>query len=256
MNSLYELAHNLSGGEIGVVKTYLNFLCPERDETFASKLFDYLLQKKECPSEKDSCIYLYGTAWEKEEPLRKLQYRLKTKILDALCIELNEEKKEKLDELDYAAFRVKKKSIQSRLLYFSNTKLVIARELIDDIIAECRKYELYGALAEHLDIKKWRYAFREGEKEFTKIVSKAEFYKECERAQAKANDYYYKLIFVSEKNAAGEQKVNAFLKKAIRELNLLAEKTKSDSVKYYLKFFELYSFMRGKNYKAMKPCGK
>ncbi|MBI3502799.1 MAG: hypothetical protein HY063_13490 [Bacteroidetes bacterium] len=252
MLALEQLIQNLPPKDTEVMKKYLLLFTDENrhEATLPLKLFNYLLHKRKTATAADACLFIYGSGRNKQGKFRKLCWRLKQKIFDCLCTELNYEKKEMLDEMDWAAFRVRKKAAISRLLFFHNNASEIARQLIEEIISESKKFEFYETLAEHLDTKNWIYNFKEGEKEFDKIVSEAGFYRECHRANAKATNYYYKLIFVSEKNAGNEQKVKSFLKKAVRELALLAEKTKSNKIKYYLKYFELEINFRNKDYKA------
>src|SRR5688572_32298282 len=92
MDSLYELVHGLSPKELSVVKSYLSFFSGSQksEDTLPVKLFNYFLSRRQPPSEKDVCVFIYGTERNKEDQFKKLKNRLKTKILDALPTELNE----------------------------------------------------------------------------------------------------------------------------------------------------------------------
>jgi hypothetical protein len=259
MSSLHELIHGLSPRETTIVKNYLQFFSGNKqsENILSVQLFDYIHNAKEKPSDEDCCKAIYGTGKDNHESFKKLKYRLKSKILDSLLTDLGEDKKEMMDEVDYAAFRVKKKSIQSRLLYFSNPHSETSRELLEEIIAECKKYEFYNILEEHLDIQKTRYTFKNGEKEFDKASAEVLHYRQCADAVSKANDYYYKLIFISEKNEKDGVKIRTFLTDVISELTQSAIKTKSNMIRYFLKFFEIYYYMRSKSYlKARDICAE
>lgn len=257
MSSIHELIHGLSAREISIVKNFLNFSNRQSEDKLSLQLFDFLLNAIKEPSDEDCCINIYGTSDDKQESFKKLKYRLKTKILDSLLIDPGDEKKGMMDEVDYAGVRVRKKSIQARLLYFSNPKSETARALLEEIIAECKKFEFYNILVEHIDIEKVRYIFKNGEKEFDKAIAEGNYYRMCADAVTKANDYYYKLIFVSEKNKKSDPATRAFLTDTITELTELVTRTKSNMIRYYLKFFEIYYYMKSKNYaKARDICSE
>ena len=255
MLPLQELIQNLPQKEIEVAKRFLKFFSEDKkQDTLLTKLFNYLLSHKKPLTEADCCNFIYGTQ-RKMETYRKLQYRLRTKVFDSLCTELNEEKKEMMDEVDLAAFRVRKKSIQARILFYLNPKLDSARELLDEVITECKKFEFYNVLTESIEIKRVRYIFKEGKKAYDKSIAESHYYKECANWVIKANDYYYQLIFIADKNEKRNNNADVFLNNTIKELQVLTQKTRSNMIKYYLKFFELYQFMKNEEYvSARKVC--
>ena len=132
MEELYTLAQKLTSGERSIVRIYLRCFSthPCEEETLTERLFDYLLRTSTEPSEKDCRIVAYSTHRGKKDAFEKLKYRLLAIILEAINSEINVEMK-KLDEVDYAAVRIKKKTSQLRQLFYSKPGLPVTRNLLE-----------------------------------------------------------------------------------------------------------------------------
>lgn len=257
MKSLYQLVCSLTSSEKDVVKKYLHcFSGQQSKSTFLTEqLFDYLLKQKDVPSEKNSCIAIYGTFRKKDALFEKLKQRLKNKLLEAICLDLNNHKNDFLDEIDYVSLRIKKKSSQARFLFYAKSALDITYSLLDELIADCKKYEFYAPLTEHLKFKLYRYGFKE-KKIFKELCTEIERYEECDAAVYKANNYHYQLIYLSEHTAKNNpKKILDFLIDAISDLQNAFKKTRSVTVYYYLKYLEVNYFMARRDYiQARRIC--
>lgn len=257
--AIHQLIGRLSANEIELVRKYLTCFSSHRVDESAKtlKLFNYLLKHKQCPSAADCCIHVYGTV-RKKETFAMLQGRLKNKITDALNTLINEETKTELDEVDYGAMMIDKKTAQCRQLFYSKPGLDITHDLLEEIISLGKKYELYDKLVTSLKFKKWRYTHKKGRETYRALSEEIEFYEICSRAFSKANDYYYELVFDAEhKGKYDKEKVHAFLLDAIAELKELYNVTKSNTLHYFLKNLELTYHLNHQDYlQARRVCGQ
>src|ERR1041385_6867836 len=88
--------------------------------------------------------------------------------------------------------------------------------LLNNIISECKKYELYEPLIEHLNFKKYRFTYKESEKQYKKINSEIEKCEECRKAFFTANDSYNECIFICRSiGKKGTEKIQSFYETAI-----------------------------------------
>ncbi|MBI4929849.1 MAG: hypothetical protein HY841_03740 [Bacteroidetes bacterium] len=257
MQTIHQLIQRLSENEIELVRKYLTCFSSHNVEESAKtlKLFKYLLKQKAVPSASDCCIHVYGTL-SKKDAFAMLKSRLKNKIADALNTFMNEETKEALDEVDYAAMVIDKKSAQYRQFFYSKPGLDITRNLLEETISLGKKYELYDKLITSLKFKKFRYTHKQGEEAYDALSSEIELYEKCNRASSKANDYYYRLIFMqSQKGKEDAAKIQKHLSGAIKELEKLYDQTKSNTVNYFLKNLELVNQLNNKDYlQARRVC--
>jgi len=257
MQTIHQLIQRLTPNEILLVIKYLTCFSSHQVEESAKtlKLFKYLLRHKQCPTAAHCCIHVYGTL-SKKDAFAMLKSRLKNKITDALNTLINEETKDTLDEVDYAAMMMDKKSSQYRQFFYSKPGLDITRNLLEETISLGKKYELYDKLVTSLRFKKLRYTHKQGKEAYDALSAEIEFYETCNRAFSKANDYYYETIFMqSQKGKEDKIKIQKHLFDAIKDLKELYDQTKSNTVNYFLKNLELVQEINNKNYLQARRVG-
>lgn len=257
MQTIHELIERLSPNEIQLVIKYLTCFSSHNVEESAKtlNLFKYLLRHKQSPNAADCCIHVYGTL-RKKDAFTMLKSRLKNKIPDALNTLVNEETKAALDEVDYAAMMIDKKSAQYRQFFYTKPGLDITQNLLEETISLGKKYELYDKLVTSLKFKKWRYTHKKGQDAYSALSAEIEFYEECNRAFSKANDYYYEMVFMqNQKGKEDATKIQKHLSDAIHELKELYDQTKSNTLNYFLKNFELVRELNNKNYLQARRVG-
>lgn len=240
MKTLYSLIQSLQPSEIEIIRSSLSSYYSKEEKDFKTlKLFDLLLKsKKKVPDINECSLAIYGK--ERDNTIDKLASRLRSKILDALTLDVNIERKGMLDELDASVLKVKKKMMQFLFLYRSRGNSHLANQLLDDVIAYSKKYEIYDTIVEGLKFKKYVKGYTRGLDDFNKLNDEIEFYEYCMNIVNKANDYYYRLILRADFHANIDKKQRLkYLHDAIVDLTEDYRKTNSAIVGYYLKLLEL-----------------
>jgi tetratricopeptide (TPR) repeat protein len=240
MKNIHSLIHNLQPSEIEIIRTSLKSYYSKDENDFKTlKLFDYLLKNKTAvPSPNECSLHIYGKP--KDNTIDKLASRLKSKILDALTLDVNIERKGLLDEQDTQVLKVKKKLMQFMFLYRSRGNHPLVNQLLDDIIGYSKKYELFSSIVEGLKYKKYFKGYTRGLDDFNKLNKEIEFYEHCENAVDKANDAYYRLIIRADFHGnIDKRQLQRYLHESIVDLTNEYKFTGSASVGYYLKLLEL-----------------
>ncbi|MEK6615630.1 MAG: hypothetical protein AABZ32_05900, partial [Bacteroidota bacterium] len=255
MEELHSLLHSFTCTEWASFRNYLTcFTTYNSAELKSVQLADVLIGEKESPTHDACSIKLYGT--KNNIAFDVLKTRLKEKALDFLLTDISCDKQKELDEADYAAIKIKKKSAQFQHLFFSKKRTPLLYGLLDEIIHIAKEYELYSMLVEHLRLKKIIISPKSSKKEFEKINKEMDYYWDCNRMVNKAEHYYYELIMLSEYSGKpDEEKYSSFFEKAIAELDEYYEQTKSPLIKYHKKFLELGFYQHRENYlKSRSVC--
>lgn len=240
MKNLHTLIHNLQPSEIEIIRTSLRSYYSKGEQDFKTlKLFDYLLQhKRKIPDSNECSLHVYNKP--KDNTIDKLSSRLKAKILDALTLDINIERKGVLDDLDASAIKVKKKIMQFLFLYRSRGHNPLVNQILDDVIEYSKRYEIYDAIVEGFKYKKYIKGYTRGLEDFNKLNEQIAFYEKCSAAATKATDYYYHLIIRADFHGNTDKKQRQrYLQSAIIDLTKEYEFTQSSSVGYYLKLLEL-----------------
>lgn len=256
MKALYLLIQCLSRKEIMIVRSTLqNFYSqPHLAEANMIALFELLLRRKSIPDPDFVSAKFFQKS--KDNTLRKLSSRLKSRILDILISEANNEK-HSFEQLDFFAIKIRKKLAQFyHLLFSKGNGNTTAHSLLVEIINLSIKYESYPVLVEALRTSKYFKGFINGIKEQKKTDEQILFYEYCNQCVHKAMDYYNQLIISEEySGAVNESKTKVYLQKSISELKKDFKKTKSAVVGYYLHQLELAYFLNENSYQsAHKIC--
>lgn len=253
MEELHALLHSLSRAQLRLLRNYLTCFS-SRGETDAKtlQLMEILLREviptvEECSRE----IYDVGT----DSRILKLKSRFKSKVLDALLLDINLEKKTVLDRSELVPLKLRKKIAQMVYLYHKIGAKPIVKQLIDEVIYQAKQFEYYEGLIEALKLKKYFKGFRIGEKEFNAINKELRFYEACIKAVDKALDYYYlKIMKTDFKGNVNEKFVQKLLRDYITDLKKDYEYTLSATVGFYLKFLEQSYFENSKDYNAARDA--
>jgi hypothetical protein len=182
--------------------------------------------------------------------LRQLRSRLFNKVLESLSAENNHDMDEELDRVTY---KLKKRLLQYRVLFRKRDKNImgILPQVLDEVIQEAKKMELYDVLVEALNWKKYSYGIRAGIEEFETISKEIEHYEYCYRAVLYAADCYFRLVInKSLLNRLSENEINIHITGAIDKLEEDLKRTASSQVNYYLKLLQFALNERKANYKA------
>lgn len=253
MQQLYSFIQTMSSAERRIVRSYFSAFS-SRNETspLFLKLFDYLSSSKEAPTDEQVCKHLYK---KPNTGYRMLKARFRNKVLDALILDVNIDRKESLDETDYASIIVRKKLSQYFHLFNTRGSNPIARELLDSVIKLSSEYEIYPVLIDCLNIKKHSKGFIKGVDDFKAMNKQIADVDYCNTAKIKAVDYYYQITMWDKfhPNEKPKKKIR-FLENCIVELKKDYELTQSASVNYYLKLLEVFYYDLQTEYVAAKDA--
>ena len=255
MEDIYSLIHSLTSAEWHSFQNYLTcFSSHDPAQLKQLQLAKNLMDADECPDEARICIKLYGV--KKDIRFDILKSALKEKVLDFLTTDISCDKKNELDEADYAIVKINKKSAQLRQLYFSKKRIPFLYGLLDEIILLSKKYEQYSTLVEHLRLKKALVTWKSGREEFEKNNNEMEFYWNCNRMVNKAEQYYYELIMLSEFSSRRDPaRLSSLFQNACAELDVFYSETRSPLIKYNKRFLELGYYLHRENHsKARSIC--
>lgn len=257
MEALHSLIHKLSPAELQVVNNYLNCFASRvtDSDTKAAELFNYLVKKKEQAPDVEQCSrVIYGKP--NAASMKMLKCRLKNKILDALTTDVNNERREQLDEADRVGVNLRRKFAQFLQLILSVGFEQIAKELLDEIILLAKQYENYSVLSDALKYKKWFGGLAQGETKFFELNKDISLAERSLAAVAKATDNYFHLMIKHSFSTEVDVKdILKFLKPAIAELRKDYDDTKSEVVNHYSKFLEIEYYSLLDNYsKSRSIC--
>jgi len=254
MEDVYSLIQSLNSAEKRVVQSY--FSCfSSRNETkpLYLKLFLYLQGCKQAPSDEEVSSFIYDKAVN--PTYRSFKSRFKDKLLEAINLDMNIERSESLDDINYIVVNLRKKLSQFYQLYHTKGNHPLAIDLLNSIIKKSSQYEIYSILSECLSFKKSLRGFIKGLNDFNELNKQIGEVDYCNIAALKAIDYYYQ-ITMWEKFHPNEskQKKSRFLQNCIVELKKDYTYTQSAIVNYYLKQLEIFYFDIESEYAAAKSA--
>lgn len=256
---IISLIQGLSSLEIRLIEEHLNKTQAlfEKDNYMAMeiKLFKYIVANKQEIITDDIIISQTGT-----KRTTDLKNNLFSKVLEALTQDKYITNTELFNQIDIANFTLRKKLLISKIsIRTSNSnKTETIHVLLNEIIEEAKKYELYDILVDALNTKKYFIGFRRGMAEFDKLNAEIKLASDCYWALINANDLYFKLILNNEFiKALTKSEADEFITTAIKQLEVDYKSTKSEHVNYYLHIMRFALFERQKNYTAaIEQCNK
>lgn len=239
MNSLYELLHSLDEKQVKVLKNYLTSFSPRDENTKLWELCGFLLANKtEVPGLEACSMKLYKT--EKDCGIRRLKNRLYSKVMDSLLIDINTNRNVYEDDVHPIQIRLRKKMMMYDLIKFTPLKHTIGMEMINDIIVKAKQYEFHSILLEALYIYKGNYGLRKGPEFLDKMSKEIAHFERCKQYAQRALDLYSALsMYPTFETKTDNKKIEQFLENSIAELRQNYLETKTKSVGYYLKTFEM-----------------
>jgi hypothetical protein len=192
--NLIAFIKSLSPAEINIISTAFpqvrkeNKLVPETKE---SELFYSILQSPLTVTDDEILSGLLGRR-ENDNAYHKLKSRVFLKILEKIASEDFIQNDNFIEHADRIEIRIKKKLLQIKILAskLSKSDNETFFHLLNEVIDESKKNEVYESLLEALYYKKYLTANRSGYTEYKKLDEEIEFYCECLKIKRDANNYF------------------------------------------------------------------
>ncbi|MBL0328990.1 MAG: hypothetical protein IPP64_06150 [Bacteroidetes bacterium] len=200
--------------------------------------------------------YIEVSTIPNSEPInKKINYTLKSRafesITDILTSNYHIQNKENFASHDQILLRLKKKILLARILSknLNQGKTAPFKTILNSIITEAEKNEVYEVLIEALLLKKYYFALKEGVHQFQKLDEKISYYEMCQKRAYFANDCYFKIIFNNNLlKIKNDRLFHNYILRSIRQLKLDYQKYKSQQINYYLHIILMYYFEKQKKY--------
>lgn len=192
--------------------------------------------------------YIEVSTIPNSEPInKKINYTLKSRafesITDILTSNYHIQNKENFASHDQILLRLKKKILLARILSknLNQGKTAPFKTILNSIITEAEKNEVYEVLIEALLLKKYYFALKEGVHQFQKLDEKISYYEMCQKRAYFANDCYFKIIFNNNLlKIKNDRLFHNYILRSIRQLKLDYQKYKSQQINYYLHIILMY----------------
>ena len=226
----FEIIKHLSQQEQIIVNEYLKKFKPiglNKKNEYKEELLFQILSKEKNVSDAELSKRL------EVKRIDMLKSNLFTKIIEALTQDRFISNVELFSKNDQTVFKLKKQLLAIRILYRNLTrdKTNSILKLLDELIKNAIKNEVYEITIEALQLKKYTTGIRFGIKEFEKIDSEIEFYKLTQTALYKATDEYSKLALHNEfQKKYSEKELDNQLSSAIKRTQSDFKNTKSNQI--------------------------
>ena len=171
--------------------------------------------------------------------------RLKEKIFESLILDIN--LKDKQLSVPFVQNAIVRKRIMQAYVLFSIGLEVDGRKLLEQIIDQAKKFELYDELYEVFHWLRNESGLRYGKIRFDKYTREMEHYRECRDAVYQARNLYYDYYVFSDRTSGHFEKIDR-VRNVLQTLLELKERTNSSQVAYYyyLILSELYTLERNR----------
>lgn len=184
----------------------------------------------------------------------KFLIRLRNKIFDSLTIDLNITRKHSYSDWFKAQQQCTKEWILIKNLIGRGNELS-ARQLLDENIQKCIKFELYDILSALLVIHRERQGLSSGQKAFDTIQQQFENAERCRQAVNKAFEWNTRFYMVADRKSSQNEQVG-ILTEALSELHELYKQTNAAIVGEYVHYFEMEYHQAMHDYAAVKESGE
>ncbi len=247
MENLHELVKSLSQSEKKMVRKFLSsYSSNGKSETLSLDLFDILNKRKKVLSNKDCSMILFGK--DEKNRIRVLKSRLKNRILDALTTDIVLES-QTYDSNTKLSLKLRKKIIQFQLLRLSNkSNQKIKLSLLNDVIEQSNKNELYRVTIDALNYKKAFIGFRSDITTYETIEEEMIKAKQLDETRAYITDCYYKMILLYRTSNPNHTKIRQTLKEYIKKGDQLLFKGNTFIGQYYLNIIKCGYYMEVREY--------
>ncbi len=199
---------------------------------------------------------------EKSNPELKVNRMLKSRafdeITDVLTSDYHIHNKGNFASHDQTLLRLKKKVLLARVISKSlnQNKTAPFKILLNTIISEAEKNEVYEVLIEALNLKKYFFALKEGASEFQKIDKKIDYFELCQKKTYYSSDCYFRIVINNNLlKLKNDKAFHSYILKTIRTLKEDYQRYKSSQINYYLNTILMFYYEKQKKYSlAGKYC--
>jgi tetratricopeptide (TPR) repeat protein len=240
MEKLHFLIRSLSLQQRKILKVLQeNLSSNKKTDTQSIRLVNLLLEQAETPSIEACSMALYGKM--NYFAIQKIKSRLTRDIKNLLLFDSGMEKRKGSDDpLIDQGIAIRREMAQFYILLGKSGNSAVLQQVMNEILRMAKTYEVYPALVEMLNHKKWMSGFRQGEPAFAQIEEQVTYYQRCYTSVTKAADFYHLGIIRSEFTDKKEKReFQHFLRESIAELNESYVSTHSAQVLFYLKHLEI-----------------
>ena len=167
--------------------------------------------------------------------------RVKEKLLESLILDSNIRESDKQSDMFVNSVLSKKKMMQAVVLYSRGLENE-GRRLLERLINQGKKYELYDELYEAIHWVRNENGLRYGQKKYDRYTEELLSIRKCRDGLYEARNLYYDYYLYSDRNGAVTEKQNR-AEKTVSRLKAIVNATKSDRVRYFyfLMLSELYA---------------
>ncbi len=182
---------------------------------------------------------------------RMLKSRAFDQITDILISNYHLHNKGNFVAQDQLFFRLKKKILLARIISknLNQNKFGPFKTILNTIISEAEKNEVFEIAIEALVLKKYFFAFKEGISSIQKIEKKIAHYENCQKRIYYAGDCYFKIIINNNLlKFKNNKQFHNYIVRAIRLLKQDYLTYKSQQINYYLHIILMFYFEKQKKY--------
>ncbi len=245
LNSFKNLVNKLKREEVKSLLKYLRYYQDAKDDTKGKgvMLIEAILADPDCTT-KDIQIGLYGS--ENYHAFNKLLNRTKDKIYEVMLFDQNLSK-EFYSDRNRAVFEIRKKLVQSEILYLRGMTDEL-ESFQNKIISKAKQYEVYDSLIEALRAKQRYVGFRFGKTSYDRIENEILKYEINRKAVIQSRSLFTKIMSViNQSNTSNDYKDDLY--QAINLLTKDFQTTSSSTVGYYLYYLQAEWFQINNLYK-------
>lgn len=170
------------------------------------------------------------------ESFDKMVKRLMDKLLESLILDINTNRKDAYSGLFKTKFSLRKKMMQTMVVAGRGMSAKYTA-ILDRIIADAKKFELYDELLEALTQRSFIHAMQLEEKDRQQVLSELGYYQRCLTALNKAKSWYYEHYAQTGASGLVQERIG-LLTEALSYLQDEYKETGSANVGYYLYFLE------------------
>jgi tetratricopeptide (TPR) repeat protein len=258
MPHLINYIRHMNDDQAAVVRKYLcGGVYKNGEESKEKQLFEKILSSKGTDIlNKELSLDIYGCL--PNERYRKLKSRLMKKIMEASCSEEHLEKPHLFSYREMIYIRLKKQMMQCRVVNrtINKYKLDLLSPLLDDVILQAGKEELFDVMVEALKLKRDAVEVTRGQREIKQAEKEIELFESLHSGIEKAINLIFLINCRFKFGSAGAVSIDPVaLETLILELQQLCKKANSYSAKYFLRLLEVYrAEMAGQYQEALKHC--
>lgn len=187
------------------------------------------------------------------ESFDKMVKRLMDKLLESLILDINTSRKDAYSGLFKTKFNLRKKMMQVFIVAGRGLPGKYT-SMLDRIIADAQKFELYDELLEALRERSFLHAVQLEEKQRQECLNQIRFYQRCLSALTQAKSWYYEHYAQTGASGLVQERVG-LLTEALSHLQQEHKATKSDNVGYYLYFLEKEFYLVMEQYRKASDTG-